>query len=76
MAHFKRRRPRTSAAKRGSRPRGYWLASWPAYHDILFHNRPRRRKESRLLLKVRLDLVDPDDVAWPLGNNKPHVYYW
>lgn len=38
-------------------------------------NRPRRHINRQLC-----DLVaagnDPDTMVWPLGNRKPHFYYW
>jgi hypothetical protein len=55
----------------------------PRTHDILFHNRPRRRAESRELHKVMKEVrwhQDPDgmficDFIFPLYK-KPHQYYW
>src|SRR3954471_14210731 len=44
MANDKRHRPRTSGTH-GFDSRGYWLAHWPRWHDIVFHSRPRRRAE-------------------------------
>lgn len=41
----------------------------------VFMARPRRRENKhacRLILKGR----DPDGLVFPLGNSKPHVYYW
>jgi hypothetical protein len=73
LANYKRRHPRTSGAVGESR--GHWLRHWPRWHDILFHNRPRRREEAALLHAVLRGWLDPDDVAWPL-NHKPHQWYW
>ena len=73
MANYKRGYPRTSA-RSGRNSRGYWLAHWPRWHDIVFHTRPRRREETRLLSKVMHD-GDPDMIAWPVSK-KPHIYYW
>lgn len=38
-------------------------------------NRPRRRQNRRLCHLVTRG-HDPEGLAWPLGNRKPHVYYW
>ena len=85
MAHYKRRRPRIcSTARRYNRHMdmmaekhgsNWWLGAWPRSHDILFHNRPRRR-ETKQLQHAVLRGADPDAIAWPLGNSRPHVYYW
>lgn len=52
-----------------------WLHNWPKYWDILRHRRPRRRR-NRLLEHKVLRGADPDDMVWPLGNTRPHSYYW
>lgn len=55
---------------------GYsFLNSWPRWHDILYHNRPRRTAEKRLARRVIKGDIDLEDVAWPLAK-KPHQYYW
>ena len=41
----------------------------------LFMTRPRRR-ENQLVCKRVLQGVDPDSLILPLGNCKPHKYYW
>lgn len=74
MAHYKRKRPRTSSGARGSW-RGHWLRHWPRWWDITFHTRPKRRVEQALLVRMRKG-DDPENIAWPLGNRKPHRYYW
>jgi hypothetical protein len=51
-----------------------WLGSWPRWHDIIFHSRPRRRAERRFEHAV-LRGADADDLAWPLSK-RPHEYYW
>lgn len=51
------------------------MSSYPKWHDIVFHTRPKRRA-GRALEKKVLQGCDPDDMAWPLGNRKPHKYYW
>jgi len=75
MAHYKRRRPRI-AGTRHARSRGHWLRHWPRWWDIVFHTRPRRIETHRLEHKILSGHLDPDDAAWPLGNHRPHVYYW
>lgn len=88
MAHYKRRKPRTKPGRRGMdkhrRIRGVsqsyrdawiWLSNWPRYWDIENHTRPKRRAGQRLIVRIRRG-DDPDDLAWPLGNHKPHRYYW
>ena len=40
-----------------------------------YMTRPRRRANKRVCDQVRLG-VDPDGIITPLGNNKPHEYYW
>lgn len=85
MAHYKRHRSRTQVSRRGSNRRmnmmasrfgeHWWLGSWPRHHDIVFHNRPRRRENARLAHAV-LRGADPDAIAWPLGNSRPHIHYW
>ena len=47
----------------------------PKWWRKLFMTRPRRRDNKhacRMILKGR----DPDGLVLPLGNHKPHVYYW
>ncbi len=73
MAHYKRKRPRT-ACTHNPQSRGYWLAHWPRWWDIIFHTRPRRRQD-RALIEAIARGRDPDDVAWTV-NRKPHRYYW
>lgn len=53
-----------------------WLHHWPAWWDRVFHTRPKRVAIKRLERKILRDEVDPDDLSWPLGNRKPHNYYW
>jgi hypothetical protein len=86
MANFRRRRSavRTASktyykwtAKRredrfGSRS---WLHSWPAWHDIIHHRRPNRRKARVLERALELDRLDPDEAVWPLSR-RPHTYFW
>jgi hypothetical protein len=62
-----------------------WIALWHPYKsemnsypkswDIIYHRRPRRR-ESRALEKKIMKGYDADEIVWPVGNHKPHTYYW
>ncbi|MGQ0503583.1 MAG: hypothetical protein ACT4P0_13405 [Panacagrimonas sp.] len=38
-------------------------------------NRPRRRQNRRLCRLVTRG-HDPEGLSWPLGNRRPHLYYW
>jgi hypothetical protein len=38
-------------------------------------NRPRRHLH-RALCALVVQGYEPEDIVWPLGNRKPHVYYW
>ena len=40
-----------------------------------YMNRPKRRSNKRLCERI-LRGADPDGVVFPVGNRKPHVYYW
>jgi hypothetical protein len=37
--------------------------------------RPKRRENARLCRKVMRG-ADLDGLVWPLGNGKPHRWYW
>jgi hypothetical protein len=50
------------------------MSTWPRWHDIVFHTRPRRAEE-RQILNLVINGEDPDGIAWSVGR-KPHVYYW
>jgi len=51
------------------------FASTPRWWRKLFMTRPRRR-ENRRACKRALRGVGPDSLILPLGNCKPHKYYW
>lgn len=68
--HYKRKKPRTKSRSVGAFPDGT-----PSYWNILFHNRPRRRRE-RVRLVAVLRGKDPETLVWDLGNSRPHKYYW
>lgn len=86
MAHFKRKRPRTKGAhgkdyKALAREFGGFenlhgfYAKCPGYWNRLYHIRPLRRHNAELEKKVLMG-HDPDDLSWPVGSRKPHIYYW
>lgn len=75
MANYKRRRPRIKSGSRGARLTCAFGSSWPRWFEIEYLRRPKRRKNKRLMVALRKG-ADPDDLAWPLGNHKPHSYYW
>ena len=52
-----------------------WVTRWPAYHDILYHRRPPRRKDKALANAIRDGRLDADCACWP-DWRKPHKYYW
>jgi hypothetical protein len=73
MAHYKRKRPRTAGSHGTSR--GFWIRHWPRWWDIVFHTRPRRRRDAELTHAVQRGVLDADNVAWSV-DKKPHHYYW
>jgi hypothetical protein len=86
MANFRRRRSAVRTASKnyykwaaelrqdrfGLR---FWLSTWPAWHDIVHHRRPNRRKTRALERALEFDRLDTDDALWPLSK-RPHTYYW
>jgi hypothetical protein len=68
--HFKRHKPRSKGTSAGAFPSGT-----PAHWNILYHTRPRRRRDKngeRSLLKGS----DSDAYLWDQADRKPHKYYW
>lgn len=50
----------------------HWLQNYPGWWDTLYHHRPARQKNRKLIHDVsRGD--NPTD--WP-DHRKPHKYYW
>lgn len=47
----------------------------PPYWDMLYHHRPRRRRDKLKCIHVKQG-VDSDEMVWDLGNRKPHEYYF
>lgn len=68
MANFRRSRPRHLTRSRAH-------CHYPKWWDVVFHTRPRRRRESLMLRKVVIGAIDADNAVWPL-EHKPHKYYW
>ena len=68
--NYKRKKPRIHTHQPAQFPCGT-----PSYWNILFHTRPRRRREKKNCHQV-LHGADADSMAWDLGNHKPHKYYW
>ena len=51
------------------------FGSTPRWWRKLYMTRPKRH-ENRLVCKRVLQGIDPDCLVTPLGNHKPHTYYW
>lgn len=47
----------------------------PRWWRKLYMTRPKRRENKRICCLI-LNGADPDGLVLPLGNHKPHVYYW
>ena len=86
MAHFKRKKPRTrTSSKRYDKWKArrlekegkyyWWMGSWPAWWDIIFHRRPHRRRTREVLNAVSRGYIDADAAAYPV-DKKPHSYFW
>lgn len=86
MANFRRRRSSTNTSgthitkwdldklERRLNHRRAWLNMWPAWHDIVFHRRPDRRRAAAVAHAI-LRGADPDEALWPV-HHKPHRYWW
>lgn len=70
VMNHKRKKPRTK-----SRSKGAFLKEAPAHWNIVYHSRPRRRRD-RVRLVYVLHGSDPDLMLWELGNSRPHRYFW
>ncbi len=57
------------------RPDWAWMHT-PDWWTTEFVNRPKRTANRRLNRKLTIGHVDADNVPLPLGNRKPHIYYW
>lgn len=47
----------------------------PKWWRRLYMTRPRRHANAACCARI-VKGADPDGVIFPLGNRKPHVYYW
>jgi hypothetical protein len=47
----------------------------PKWWRKLHMTRPRRRANALCCTRIAKG-ADPDGIQFPLGNHKPHVYYW
>lgn len=76
MSTFNRARDRDD---RGCLKRTYrrppWSMATPSWFVREHMNIPRRRANRLLCRWVELG-HDPEAIVWPLGNHKPHEYYW
>ena len=63
------------AKYRYRRPDVRWPRGTPRWWRKLYMTRPRRR-ENRLLCHQLARGADPDAMVFPVGNRKPHFYYW
>jgi hypothetical protein len=55
---------------------GVHYGTSPSWWVNLFMNRPQRRTEAHLCHLLGQELIDGDEVIFPLGSHKPHEYYW
>jgi hypothetical protein len=47
----------------------------PKWWRKMFFTKPKRR-ENRRLCNIVLHDLDPEGIVFPVGNRKPHEYYW
>lgn len=73
--NHKRKKPRTKSASRGKWWGGSRSGEAPSHWNIIFHSRPKRRRDKYNCIKI-MHGCDPDGIVWDLGNRKPHTYYW
>ncbi len=53
----------------------FFINHTPAWWVSLSMNRPKRRQNKRLCAAIMRG-EDVDGLVYPLGNHKPHRYYW
>lgn len=53
----------------------YWLKHTPKWWVKMYMTRPKRRQNKAVCTAI-IRGADPDDLVYPLGNRKPHLYYW
>lgn len=57
----------------GRHGHGQGTPCWWTHQTII---RPNRRLSRSLCRAVLLGQIHPDEAIFPLGNRKPHEYYW
>ncbi len=75
MARTFRRDPHALEKGKTFRDGHLTFSHTPGWWVKLYMNRPKRRKNARLCNRV-LKGHDPESIAWPVGNRKPHEWYW
>lgn len=55
---------------------GVHYGSSPGWWVKLFMTRPQRRVEAHFCSLLCKAPTDADEMTFPLGNRKPHEYYW
>jgi hypothetical protein len=75
IMNYKRKKPRIKGTSNGKCCGGSRTGSAPSWWNIIFHSRPKRRRDKNNCVKV-MHGHDQDGLIWDLGNRKPHNYYW
>ena len=73
--NYKRKKPRIKGVSNGKCSGGSRTGSAPSHWNIIFHTRPKRRRDKNNCVRV-IHGYDPNGLIWDLGNRKPHTYYW
>lgn len=74
--NHKRKKPRTTNRGPKHCPIGSRRGEARSYWNIMFHTRPKRRKDTANCHKLVVGELHPDEAVWELGNRKPHKYYF
>lgn len=72
--NYKRKRPRTKPP-RGVDHLKLATGGHPHWFDIVFHNRPKRRRDNARVREI-VKGADYEGMTFDLGNKKPLQYYW
>lgn len=75
MSRTYRRDPDNPECGKAARDGRITLSSTPGWWVSLHMNRPKRRENTRLCRQV-LSGAQADDLIWPMGNHRPHIWYW
>jgi len=51
------------------------MSTTPKWWMKEFMNQPKRRTNKRICIAI-MNGKDPDSLVYPVGNRKPHYYYW